>query len=513
MFGPAVAIAIHRDLVERRCPELMTAVAVASGAAASPVDLRTPLDLVTFVYAGPVARASSWEPASTWQLCLDVALGLDAYELVSSLMQWREDQTRGDAGNCAHPPTHPTPPHTVLHTPTHPLLLPLGWTGYVYFPVTRTPLPPGTCECWGSTHTALLHIHPFPVHAQCTHSHARTMHAPSKPRTAHCALSRKCDVGPPPLDLLAPFFLCPGGVELGDPCRAVVPGWLVHDMSPLPHRALGFAFEIEGNGLQILEYYRVEGVTDAEWLAMPLHTRFQRIGRGNWTRLKRRIDNPARAFPWMNRNLTIEDAGFLWEVRTLSPSLLPCFLASLRPCLLACFPGSCLACLPASLSVGVSLLLHSDVPLSTRLGVMNRKGEGGGGRNVVVSLTCWTPAHTPLCMNCMYDLGALASLCALSSSVLCMACQVSYGGASPGYTVDPVHCVACIAEALEAGLGTVDRERDSAVQVGSCSLFADFFSDAGCWYELGGAGRDGVGVMKHMSYVCCIMVVLPPVRT
>ncbi len=297
----------------------------------------------------------------------------------------------------------------------------------------------------------------------------------------------------------------------------MVPGWLVHDMSPLPHRALGFAFEIEGNGLQILEYYRVEGVTDAEWLAMPLHTRFQRIGRGNWTRLKRRIDNPARAFPWMNRNLTIEDAGFLWEVRTLSPSLLPCFLASLLPCFLASLLARLfswlLSRLPACLVVrGCFLIAAQRCSIVYQAGCDESEGRGGGGRNVVVSLTCWTPAHTPLCMNCMYDLGALASLCALSSSVLCMACQVSYGGASPGFTVDPVHCVACIAEALEAGLGTVDRERDSAVQVGSCSLFADCFSDAGCWLELGGAGRDGVGVMKHMSYVCCTMVVLLPVE-
>jgi len=46
-------------------------------------------------------------------------------------------------------------------------------------------------------------------------------------------------------------------------------------------------------------------------MLLNLHKRFERIG-GNWAWLKRWID--CNASHWINSNLTIEDAGFVWEV-------------------------------------------------------------------------------------------------------------------------------------------------------------------------------------------------------
>lgn len=95
----------------------------------------------------------------------------------------------------------------------------------------------------------------------------------------------------------------------GNPNAKIIPGWKFP--SDQGNDALSFSFEVEGNGLQILHYYRPEYIAEAKWLSMSLVDRYNAIDR-NWAALKRRIDD--RAFYWMNKNLTIEDSGFLWEI-------------------------------------------------------------------------------------------------------------------------------------------------------------------------------------------------------
>jgi len=106
---------------------------------------------------------------------------------------------------------------------------------------------------------------------------------------------------------------------MGDVDHVVWPGWCEGRRQVggggLWKDVLGYSFECEGNGLQILNYYRIEGIEDAEWARLSLDERYSRI-KGNWCLLKVRLSEkylPTK-FPWMNRNLTIEDAGFLWEV-------------------------------------------------------------------------------------------------------------------------------------------------------------------------------------------------------
>jgi len=115
-------------------------------------------------------------------------------------------------------------------------------------------------------------------------------------------------------------------VMRGDCSNLVFPGWFVSSGSLVGAEVdlmdaaswndyLGFALECEGNGMQILSYYRPENIEEDEWLSLPMNQRFNQIN-GNWARLKNRIDSSKVPyhFVWMNRNLTIEDAGFLWEV-------------------------------------------------------------------------------------------------------------------------------------------------------------------------------------------------------
>jgi len=110
-----------------------------------------------------------------------------------------------------------------------------------------------------------------------------------------------------------------GGGELkGDMRNKLVVGWKAAQYSseqdePDTADCLTFSFECEGNSLQIFDYYRPEYIDEDRWLSMSLAERSLEIG-GNWAKLKRRIDRNASSFVWMNRNLTIEDAGFLWEV-------------------------------------------------------------------------------------------------------------------------------------------------------------------------------------------------------
>lgn len=154
---------------------------------------------------------------------------------------------------------------------------------------------------------------------------------------------------------------------VGELQNVVVPGWVRSASPPATLTpacqekkdwcdCLGYSLECEGNGLQILSYYRCEGISDEEWLQLSLHQRFQKIG-GNWALLKCLLHprHHLRPFIWMNRNLTIEDAGFLWEV--------------------------------------------------------------------------------------------------------------SYGGKTPGFTIDPEHLIQQIFEVVECGLTAVDREMDSGIQV------------------------------------------------
>eukprot|EP01087_Luapelamoeba_hula_P019076 TRINITY_DN6271_c0_g1_i1.p1 TRINITY_DN6271_c0_g1~~TRINITY_DN6271_c0_g1_i1.p1 ORF type:complete len:1416 (-),score=246.75 TRINITY_DN6271_c0_g1_i1:142-4389(-) len=110
------------------------------------------------------------------------------------------------------------------------------------------------------------------------------------------------------------------GTLKGDVTKRIVPGWKRNKSNkPVaePQQSddcsdcLTLAFEFEGNALQIFRYYRPESVDEAQWRAMSLSQCYALI-KGNWAHLKRRIDS--RAFHWMNPNLTIEDAGFVWEV-------------------------------------------------------------------------------------------------------------------------------------------------------------------------------------------------------
>jgi hypothetical protein len=102
----------------------------------------------------------------------------------------------------------------------------------------------------------------------------------------------------------------------GDMRNKIVAGWKASaygsaEDEPDTSDCLTFSFEFEGNSLQIFSYYRPEYIDEDSWLGMSIEQQQREIA-GNWARLKRRIDR--NAMVWMNRNLTIEDAGFLWEV-------------------------------------------------------------------------------------------------------------------------------------------------------------------------------------------------------
>ena len=98
----------------------------------------------------------------------------------------------------------------------------------------------------------------------------------------------------------------------GDEKNSILPGWK-SKTGCFPDDCLSFSFEIEGNGLQILKYYRPESIEESKWLEMSYSDRIEYISR-NWAHLKRKIKNSNPSFYWMNENLTIEDSGFLWEV-------------------------------------------------------------------------------------------------------------------------------------------------------------------------------------------------------
>ena len=104
------------------------------------------------------------------------------------------------------------------------------------------------------------------------------------------------------------------GKHYGDTSNRVIVGWKKNshnnnedDIS----NCLSYSFEVEGNSLLILNYYRPEYISEEDWLTMSLHQRGNEI-KGNWAKLKRSI--PSKCPYWMNPNLTIEDSGFLWEV-------------------------------------------------------------------------------------------------------------------------------------------------------------------------------------------------------
>ena len=93
----------------------------------------------------------------------------------------------------------------------------------------------------------------------------------------------------------------PGGIETGAKRSDLV----------------SYALEIEGNSLIILNYYRPEYIDEPQWNKLTLKEKGKVIN-NNWAKLKKKIENPKNANQnavyWMNKNLTIEDSGFLWEV-------------------------------------------------------------------------------------------------------------------------------------------------------------------------------------------------------